>query len=79
MRFSHTTTRGKRKHTISLLTDSDLTTIYHALPDGSSVRDAIKQHLIDCVTDDDLEGTGATSEREFIENWLNPDPIPYNA
>lgn len=79
MRFSISSRKGKTKHSLTMVTDDELAQIYHALPDGHAIKDAIKQHLIDCVTDEQLEDSGATSEREFIENWLNPDPIPYNA
>jgi hypothetical protein len=67
-----TKNQGSQKHTFWNMTDQDLADLYHHLPDGNKLRDKIYHHLIDCVTDEDLEDTGALSAKEYIDNWLTP-------
>jgi hypothetical protein len=57
------------KHSISALTDQDMVNLYHCLPSGG-LKDQIKAHLIDCVDDSELEGSGADTAEEFVNNWL---------
>jgi hypothetical protein len=70
MRFSAKKTRRVVKHTISGLTDSDMCQLYHRFKDHK-IGDEIKQHLIDCVDEDDLDGTGVDTAEEYVSNWLN--------
>lgn len=60
-----------KKHTMSHLSDEDLEIIYQVLPDGSELKRQIRQHLVDCVTEEDLEDAGAASAEDFISNWLD--------
>lgn len=58
------------KHTISQLTDDNLAEIYYHLPPNHATRNLIRQHLIDCVTDEQLEDSGVDNPCDYITNWL---------
>lgn len=60
----------KATHTINKLTDEDLATIYRHFPVNHPIRNKIRQHLYECVTDEDLEDAGGITAEEYMNNWL---------
>lgn len=62
--------QGTGKHTIFNLTDDDMSMIYRNLPENNKLRNKIREHLVNCVTDEELEDTGVESAEQYITNWL---------
>jgi hypothetical protein len=59
-----------KTHTISSMTDDQLAHIYFNLPDNDSMKSQIWEHFVECVTQEQLEESGASTAEEYITNWL---------
>lgn len=68
--FKLSKSQTKDIHSITTLKDDELIELYHYLPETTKWKDEIRQHFIDCVTDEQLLDAGITSAEEYVDNFL---------